>query len=95
MFHTADLATRQDEQNGIRANDTEVHIDKITVLSIFLTMFLAILEDTNILHCILKVYVKYLQIYNHRVRNQNLKTLRHPQWVDVVQDRAQCRIVLL
>jgi hypothetical protein len=28
MFHKADLATRQDKQNGIRANDTEVYIDK-------------------------------------------------------------------
>lgn len=48
MFHTADLVTRQDEQNGISANDTEVHIDKNAILSTFLTMFLDILEDTNI-----------------------------------------------
>jgi hypothetical protein len=37
MFHTADLATRQDEQNGVRGTDTDVYIDKIAILSTYIS----------------------------------------------------------
>jgi hypothetical protein len=52
MFHTADMATWQDEQNGIRANDTEASIDKIAILSTVSDNVSCDIKDTNILHCI-------------------------------------------